>query len=170
MASPLTVYKLTVLYLLDRAQEALSQSLISSFLLEKGYANLISLMQTYEEMAANGLITAEDREGTAFLTVTDEGRESLRFFRSELSEAIRKEADAFLKENGLRLARERELAGDYYKRSGSDYVAHMAVMENSLPVFEINLSVQDEAAAKRAIARWKSQSTDLYRIITEKLF
>lgn len=170
MASPLTVYKLTVLYLLDRAGQSLSQSFVSSFLLENGYANLINLMQTYDEMAANGLINVSEEEGAAFVGITDEGKESLAYFRSELSSAIRSEADAYLKNNGVRIRREKELTGSYYRRPSADYAVTVAVMENEQPVIELTLSVPDEAAAKKVIEKWKTASGEIYRIAVEKLF
>ena len=170
MASPLTVYKLTVLYLLDRAGRELSQSFVSSFLLENGYANLLNLMQTYDEMAANGLISVTEEDGAAFLAVTADGRESLSYFRSELSSVIRTEADAYLKNNGVRIRREKELTGSYYRRPSADYAVTVAVMENEQPVIELTLSVPDEAAARRVIENWKTQSGEIYRITAEKLF
>ena len=47
MSSPLAIYKLIILYLLDRAEGEIAMDRISSFLLEKGYVNFVSLMQTY---------------------------------------------------------------------------------------------------------------------------
>lgn len=170
MASPLTVYKLTVLYLLDRAGTKLSQSFISAFLLENGYANLINLMQTYDEMAANGLVSVSEEDGAAFLMITAAGRESLSYFRGELSSAIRTEADAYLKDNGVRIRRDKELTGSYYRRPSADYAVTVAVMENEQPVIELTLSVPDEAAAKKVIENWKAESGEIYRIAAEKLF
>ena len=46
MSSPLAIYKLIVLYLLDRVGGEIAMDRLSSFLLERGYVNFVSLLQT----------------------------------------------------------------------------------------------------------------------------
>ena len=40
-----TVYKLIILYMLDRAEGDVTQAMLSTFLLESGYANFVSLAE-----------------------------------------------------------------------------------------------------------------------------
>ena len=55
MASPLAVYRLIILYLLDRSGGEIAMDRLSSFLLEKGHVNFVSLVQPYAEIAESGL-------------------------------------------------------------------------------------------------------------------
>ena len=46
----LTLYKLIVLYMLDRVAFPLTQSQISEFILDKGYTNYLTLQQVIAEL------------------------------------------------------------------------------------------------------------------------
>lgn len=50
MAQPLTLYKLIVLYMLDRVDFPLSTSQISEFVLDKGYTTYFKLQQALSEL------------------------------------------------------------------------------------------------------------------------
>ena len=51
-----TVYKLIILYILDRSDGDVTQPMMSSFLLESGYANFISLAESYKQLEQQGLV------------------------------------------------------------------------------------------------------------------
>ena len=57
MAQPLTLYKLIVLYMLDRVDFPLSTSQISEFVLDKGYTTYFKLQQALSELMDAGLKT-----------------------------------------------------------------------------------------------------------------
>ena len=48
MAEPFTLYKLIILYMLDRVDFPLTNSQISSFLLDRGYTNYFTLQQAFQ--------------------------------------------------------------------------------------------------------------------------
>ena len=85
MASPLAVYKLTILYMLDRINGPIAMSRITEFLLENGYVNFVSLNQTLAEIEESGLVRSETRRDGIFLYITQEGTETLNFFSGSLS-------------------------------------------------------------------------------------
>ena len=60
MSSPLAIYKLIILYLLDKADGEIAMDRLSSFLLEKGYVNFLSLTQTYAEIEKSGLVRSRN--------------------------------------------------------------------------------------------------------------
>ena len=66
MSSPLAIYKLIILYLLDKADGEIAMDRLSSFLLEKGYVNFVSLMQTYAEIEKSGLVRSRNSGDRCF--------------------------------------------------------------------------------------------------------
>lgn len=169
-ATPLTVYKLTVLYMLNRLKEPIAKERISAFLLENGYANFASLLQTYAELEEQGLVRTESTRELEFLIITDEGRESLFFFQKELSGDIRAQADAFLREKGMELLNERYLSAEYDRAPSGDYLVRLAVREKDIPIIDLTLSVPDLEAAESACRTWKDKNQEIYACIIEKLF
>ena len=51
---PLTLYKLIILYMLNRVNFKLTYSQISSFILEKEYTNYITLQQVISDLQDSG--------------------------------------------------------------------------------------------------------------------
>ena len=78
------------------------------------------------------------------MSVTKEGNETLFFFRNQISDKIKAQADAFLKENGYGLTSDQSVTGDYYKASFGGYTVHMCIRENQQILFELNLNVPSE--------------------------
>ncbi len=95
MASPLAVYKLTILYMLDRINGPIAMSRITEFLLENGYVNFVSLNQTLAEIEESGLVRSETRRDGIFLYITQEGTETLNFFSGSLSDEIKGQVDEY---------------------------------------------------------------------------
>lgn len=170
MESPLTVYKLTILYMLERAGGDVAADRISGFLLENGYVNFVSLMQTYAELEEAGL-TASGRKGErTMLSLTGEGRETLRFFSGRLGEEIRDQADAFLKAQKIQILEDRQVTSSYDRHPEGGYVVRLSVREGTRPILDLALSVPDRAAAEEAAASWKEKSGEIYGLLIEKLF
>ena len=57
MATPFTVYKLIVLYMLQNTENTLTNSQISEFILDREYTNYFHLQQAISELVEAELIT-----------------------------------------------------------------------------------------------------------------
>lgn len=169
MESISAIYKLIILYMLDRGG-SIPMPWISGFLLENGLVDFASLTETYMEIEQNGLVRLEGVGEKTFVSITPEGEETLRFFGGMISDELKKKADAYLKENGRKIRNERAVTGEYYRSSFGGYTVHMEVRENSVPIVSIELNVPDEETAKQTASRWKEQSSDIYGMLIEKLF
>jgi predicted transcriptional regulator len=169
-AAPLTVYKLMVLYMLNRLKEPIAKERVSAFLLENGYAGFVSLIQTYAELEERGLVRTENTRDKEFLIITEEGRESLFYFGRELSPDIRKQIESFLTEKGLELINDHSLKADYDRTPDGLYLVRLAVWENNHPVVDLTLSVPDLETARAACSSWKEKNEEIYSAIIEKLF
>ena len=92
------IYKLIILYMLDRAGGELTMPRTSSFLIENGYANFETLLQTYDEIEQNGFVTERSMGGKTFLQITEEGEETLGFFADQLPDGIKQQVRTYLKD------------------------------------------------------------------------
>ena len=62
MSEPLTLYKLIILYMLQKVDFPLSNAQISGFILDKGYTNYFHLQQAISELIESGLVRSETLE------------------------------------------------------------------------------------------------------------
>ena len=55
---PLTIYKLIILYMLDKVNFPLTSAQISEFILEKEYTNFLTLQRAISELSESSMLTA----------------------------------------------------------------------------------------------------------------
>lgn len=169
MASPLAVYKLIILYLLDRIDGEIAMDRLSSFLLEKGYVNFVSLLQTYAQIEDSGLVRSRNAQDRCFYSITPEGREALHMFETELSREIRQQADLFLRTEGAVLINEQAVRAECVPDEDGMYKAVLSVSERGNPVVEIRLRVPDKSVAEEICRKWPDKNEEIYNSLIEKL-
>lgn len=167
---PLTLYKLIVLYMLNRVTFPLTKAQVGDFILEKGYTNFLTLQQVFAELADADMVTARSNRNRTHLTITEEGRTTLSYFENRISDQIKAEIDTFFASNELKLRNEVSILADYYKSVSGEYEAHLIAKEKDVTMVEITLSVPDEDTASAICANWQKKNRDIYQYLTGQLF
>ena len=83
MSESFTLYKLIILYMLEKVDFPLTTSQISEFILDKGYTNYFKLQSTISEMLDSQLILAENTHNRTLYHLTEEGSKTIEFFRNK---------------------------------------------------------------------------------------
>lgn len=170
MASPLAIYKLIILYLLSRAEGEIAMDRISSFLLEKGYVNFLSLLNTYAQIEESGLVRSRIAQDRCFYSITAEGRQALQMFKGDLSDEIIGQAEGFLAREGTALRNEQSVRADCVPAEDGMYYAVLKVLERNESVMEIRLQVPDKAMAEEICRKWPEKNEKIYHSLIENLF
>ena len=165
-----TVYKLIILYILDRSEGDVTQPMMSTFLLESGYAHFISLAESYDQLEKQGLVRIILRGDKKFLKLTDAGIQALGFFGGRLSPQIRSQVDEWLVENGRRIREDREVNAVYERMTSGVYEVRMSVREKDVTILEVKIAVPDADSAEAVAGRWQEKNTDIYQYLIENLF
>ena len=114
MAETFTLYKLIVLYMLDRVDFPLTTSQISEFILDKGYTTYFRLQSALAELTDSGLLKIELTHNRTLYNLTEEGAATINYFRNKISPEIRQEIDNFINEKKYDLKEEVSVKSDYY--------------------------------------------------------
>lgn len=170
MQDPLTLYKLIVLYMLDRVSFSLTKAQVGDFIQEKDYTNFFTLQQVISELIDTNLITAQSIRNRTHLSLTDEGRETLHFFENRLSDAIKKDVDSYFSEREFDLRNEISVQGDYYKSTSGEYEAHLIAKERGITMVDITLSVPAEEVAASICDNWQKKNQEVYQYLVSSLF
>lgn len=165
-----TVYKLIILYILERAEGDMTQAMVSSFLLESGYANFVSLAESYDQLEKRGLVKIVSRGEKTFLHPTDAGRQAFGFFGRQLNPRIRSQIDDWLIENGQKIREDRDVSAVYEKMTSGVYEVRMSVKERDVTLLEVKLSVPDAVSAASIAEQWNEKNADIYHYLIENLF
>ena len=170
LQDPLTLYKLIVLYMLDRVTFPLTTAQISDFILGKEYTNFLTLQQVFSELTDTGLIEARSANNRTHLTITSEGTETLHFFENRISLAIKSEIHAYFQEKEYILREDVSVVSDYYKSTTGEYEAHLIAKERDVNLIDLTLSVPSKELAESICNNWMTKNQDIYQYLIEQLF
>lgn len=170
LQDPLTLYKLIVLYMLNRVTFPMTTAQVSDFVLEKEYTNFLTLQQVINELTDAHLISSETIRNRTHLSITEEGRETLNFFQSRISDVIKKEINSYFRENEYSLRNEVSVLGDYYKSTSGEYEAHLVAKDRGIKIVDITLSVPDENTAASICDNWQKKNQAIYQHLVSQLF
>jgi DNA-binding PadR family transcriptional regulator len=166
----LTLYKLIVLYMLDKVAFPLTQSQISEFILEKGYTNYLTLQQVLSELIETNLINAHSTAHRTQLTITGEGRDTLGFFEGRIGDAIKQDIHEYFRDKSLELRNEVSVVSNYYKTTNGDYEASLSARDRDSLLVEIKLSVPTPQLAASICDNWREKNQEVYQMLTRMLF
>ncbi|MCI9141642.1 MAG: DUF4364 family protein [Lachnospiraceae bacterium] len=171
LQDPLTLYKLIVLYMLNRVNFPMTNAQVSDFILEKGYTSYLTLQQVINELADAKMIILETIRNRTHLSITAEGQETLHFFQNRINYAIKEEIDSYFRENEYVLRNEVSVLADYYFRAGTgEYETHLVAKDRGINLVDVRLSVPTEEIAESICENWQRKNQEIYKYLTEQLF
>lgn len=167
---PLTLYKLIVLYLLDKVSFPLTKAQVSDLILEKEYTNFLTLQQVFNELTQAGLISAKTLVNRTHLQITAEGRNTLSYFENRISDAIKTDIGEYLKKNELEMRNESSIQSNYYKAVNGEFETELTASDKEVNLVTVRLTVPTEELAISICENWQKRNREIYQYLTTKLF
>lgn len=166
----MTLYKLIVLYMLDRVTFPLTKAQLCDFLLEREYTVFLTLQQAIAELEDADFISSSTSRNRTYLQITEEGRHTLSYFRGQINPSIRQDIDCYLRENEMELRNEVSVRADYRRAGSGEYEAHLIAKERDVTIVGITMSVPDEATASSICTNWQERNQQIYQYLISQLF
>ena len=170
LQDPLTLYKLIVLYMLNKVSFPLTTAQISDFILEKEYTNFLTLQQVISELTDAGMLDARSVHNRTHLNITAEGKETLHYFENHINDTIKEEIRQYFWENEYALQEEVSVLADYYKSTSGEYEAHLVAKERGIHLIDLTLSVPSKELAAAICDNWQKKNQEIYEYLTTQLF
>lgn len=165
----LTLYKLIILYILDKVNFPFTNAQLSNFILEKEYTNYFTIQQAISELNDSELIRTETIRNSTYYRINDAGKETLDFFDNKIPDAIKSDIDDYLQKNEYELRDEVSTIADYFMNKKEDYTVRCQVKENGNPIIDLSLSVPSEEEATYICNNWKAKSQEIYAYLMRNL-
>ena len=164
-----TLYKLIILYMLEKLNFPLTNGQISEFILDKGYTNYFTLQQTLAELVEANFIREETTHNRTLYHLTEEGAETNQFFKNNISAAIQKDIDTFIAEKRYELRDEVSVKADFYQNKNLEYDVRCQILENGAPLIDLTISVPTEDQAETVANNWNKKNQEIYAQIMAEL-
>ena len=169
MAEPFTIYKLTILNMLDMVDFPLTNTQISNFFLEQEYTDYFRVQQVINNLADADLIRAESTHTNTQYTITAAGKETLGFFRDKITDAIVRDTVAYFEKNKVEMRSENSILADYYKTPQQTYAVRCQFRQRDINLIDLTLSVKTKEQAEAICNNWKKQNEDVYAYLMDIL-
>ncbi|MBP5282132.1 MAG: DUF4364 family protein [Lachnospiraceae bacterium] len=167
---PLTLYKLIVLYMLDRVNFPLTSAQISDFMLEKEYTNFMTLQQIISELTQAGMLSAQSIRNRTHLSITAEGKETLHYFENRIGDGIKADVKNYFQEKEFDMRNEVSVLADYYKATSGDYETRLVAKDRGISLIDLTLSVPTKEIAENICDNWQKKNQEIYQYLTKELF
>lgn len=169
MSETFTLYKLIILYMLDKVDFPLTNAQISEFILDKGYTTYFKLQQALCELAEAELIREENSHNRTLYHLTEDGSQSIQFFHNKISQPIQEDIDSFLREKQYELKNEVAVKADYYRNTAGEFSVRCQVLENQEALIDLTLSVPSESEATSIASNWQKKNQEIYAWLMTQL-
>ena len=164
-----TLYKLMILYMLDRADQPITRAQIYDFMLSREYTDYLNVNGIINEMITTGFLKSQTKRNRSHLELTDQGREILVMFPDRISAEIKQEITDYLIEKEYDLRNTTSIQSNYYKSVSGDYIAELSAREKNNELITIRVSVPTAQSAQTVCLNWEKNSQDIYKTLMQKI-
>ena len=169
MTDPLTLTKLIILYMLNKAGNPVLKTHVFSFIMDNDYTNYFTLMQACTELCDNGLAETRIIMNGPHLAILDDGVETLSSFSDRISQPIKDDINNYLKACNLETKSSLNVNTNYYKASRNEFVAELNLKEEGSELLTLSISMPTEDSARAMCEPFDGKSEELYDLIVDKL-
>ena len=155
--------------MLEKVDFPLTTSQISEFILDKGYTTYFKLQEPLSEMVESGLLRVETTHNRTLYHLTENGAETIQFFKNKISTAIQNDIDEFLKEKKYDLKEEVAIKSDYYLNTNHEYEVRCQIVENGFSLIDLKITVPTEIEAETIASNWSRESQKIYSSLLSQL-
>ncbi len=167
--TPFTLYKLIVLYALNKSAYPLTNAQLSNLFLDNDYTTYLNLQEVLSEMIETSLLETDTVNNITYYRASARGKETIRFFSGDIPPAIRDEIFRYLQSHAKQLRDDAQTTAWYRKAAGHDYIVHCRVQEDDTPLIDLQLTVPSESSAQKLTENWKAKSQQIYELIIRHL-
>lgn len=166
----LLLYKLIILFMLDRTDYTMTNSFISDFVIGKGYTSLFNLHEALSELIDNNFISTDTIRDTIHYKITNTGEEALSYFENRLPYSIKQDILEYLKAEKINFKHESEIYANYYYNDSNWYTVQCIIKDRKETLMDLKFDVPTKTQAETICNNWRSKSSGIYEYLVNQLW
>ena len=104
-----------------------------------------------------------------YYRLTDEGKNTLKYFSKELSSDIKKEVEEYLNSLHCKIEEHLLTPADYYPTKEGSYSVRCRIIEGGVNIVDLSINVPNLPAAQSVCESWPYKYQNVYDKIMEEL-
>lgn len=169
MAEPFTIYKLTILDMLDKVDFPLTNTQITDFFLEHEYTDYFRVQQVISDLLDKELVRMESAHNNTHYHITAAGTETLTLLKDKIPEAIETDILNYFEKNKLELRNNNSILADYYRTPNHDFAVRCQYRQRDISLIDLTLMVKTKEQAEAVCNNWKKNNEDVYMYLMDIL-
>ncbi|MCF0130224.1 MAG: DUF4364 family protein [Pseudobutyrivibrio sp.] len=169
MAQPDLIYKITILELLNKSSEPLSNFRVSDFFLQNNLTEYFAIQMALRDVQLAGLIEAHTTRRHTTYTLTAEGKQNLDMFKDKLTEGIKSDIVEYLKKNNVAIRDENSYISAIIPFDKGGFLVNLKIIRDDNTPLDITLHASSELQAKIICDNWRAKSDDVYMSLMDIL-
>jgi len=165
--------KLIIMYIIDRLNMPVSNNNITRLVLETRLMNYFMFQQCFNELHEGKLLeliaAVERQESSGGFSLTENGKNTLRYFLNLISPGLRKQLDKMLPDARKEIQSEDLVTADFMPESESKFTVTCKMGEKGFPLVELKAAVGTKTDARAICENWKNHSSEIYAEIINSL-
>jgi hypothetical protein len=166
----LFLYKLIVLFMLDRTSYTMTNSMISNFVVGKEYTSVFNLHETLSELIDQDFISTDTIRDTIHYHITDTGEEALSLFENRLPYAIKQDILDYLAAEKINVKNESEIYADYFYNDVNWYTVECVIKDRKETLLNVKFDVPTKSQAETICNNWRGKSSSIYEYLIKELW
>ena len=162
--------KLCLLFLFKAFDQRLSDNQLLSVCTELSLMDYFDLNNSLHELNEAGLLEKSEAVNGVFYSITQIGASTYDFFKKQLPFSQREVIQSFANEHREVLLAESRIFSEYLQISEHQFRVMLKILENNLPIFEINLFAHTKEEAERFAVSWRKNAMSIYQKTISDLF
>ncbi len=161
--------KLLVMYFINTMNTPLLGYQIEDYFVNNVLIETIELHTIIQELLEQDFIATQNAFNRTYFTVTKKGKDALESLQGDLTETARALIDDYCRDNKIDIINSNNIVTACKQLDANEFELTLTLLNNTRPIIELKLNVDDEDAAVKATQNWASASNDIYSIIINKL-
>ena len=166
----IVLYKLIILYMLDRVDFTLTNSQISDFVLTKGYTNYFTLQEAINGLFECDFVYVSMIRSSSHYKITDKGEEALSMFENRIPYAIKQDILDYFDNQKINLKNESEIYADYALNDYGEYVVTCVIKDRKETLVDLKFNVPTKTHAVAICDNWRAKSAEVYDYLVNTLW
>lgn len=169
MAEPNTIYKIAILSMLSKANQALSNGQILQFFVECEYTDYFTVQQALFDLQAARLLEHFSSHNQTMYRINTEGEKTLQLMADKLTSAMEKDLRFYLKAHELQIKKDNSLIANYDVCSTGGYLVHCKSLDEEQVMLDITIHVNSPQQAETICNNWRARHEDVYAGLMDTL-
>ncbi len=154
--------KILILYILSKIGRPVLHNELLDLVISISDMNYFLFEQNLLELLDDNYVEKQNQDDEETVSLTEEGKESLKLTISSLPGISKLKVDSKFKESFDLVQENNSYFAKYIKQEDNTYQIICKIVENSQTIFEIKLTTGTIEQAKKIVEGWNKNATEIY--------